>query len=333
MVKSLTKHPKALVLSAFAAVYLIWGSTYLAILLAIKTIPPFFMAGSRFLIAGLILLTYALLKGEQIPDAKSVWKISLAGILMLSVGNAFLAWVEQYLPSGLAAILVATVPLWFVLFDKKQWKFYFSNKQIIVGLIVGFAGVILLFAGKSSADLFNSRIKIISLVVLFVCTIGWTIGSLYSKYQKINGSTLMKVAIQMLAAGVVNFIGGFILREQQGFVAGNISWQSVGALAYLIVFGSLVAYMAYVWLLSIRPASLVGTYAYVNPVVAVFLGWLIANEHVNTQKIVGLFIVIEGLVIVNMSKEKKVAIIENSSNKFGKVDEIEESRMTGREAS
>lgn len=143
----------------------------------------------------------------------------------------------------------------------------------------------------------------------------------------------MKVAIQMLAAGVVNFIGGFILREQQGFVAENISWQSVGALAYLIVFGSLVAYMAYVWLLSIRPASLVGTYAYVNPVVAVFLGWLIANEHVNTQKIVGLFIVIEGLVIVNMSKEKKVAIIENSSNKFGKVDEIEESRMTGREAS
>jgi drug/metabolite transporter (DMT)-like permease len=333
MVKSLTKHPKALVLSAFAAVYLIWGSTYLAILLAIKTIPPFFMAGSRFLIAGLILLIYALIKGEQIPDAKSVWKISLAGILMLSVGNAFLAWVEQYLPSGLAAILVATVPLWFVLFDKKQWKFYFSNKQIIVGLIVGFAGVILLFAGKSSADLFNSRIKIISLIVLFVCTIGWTIGSLYSKYQKINGSTLMKVAIQMLAAGFVNFIGGFVLREQQGFILKDISWQSVGALAYLIVFGSLVAYMAYVWLLSIRPASLVGTYAYVNPVVAVFLGWLIADEHVNTQKIIGLFIVIVGLVIVNMSKEKKVAVIGDSSTKLSKVEDEEESRMAGREAS
>jgi drug/metabolite transporter (DMT)-like permease len=320
MVKSLTKHPKGLVFAAFAAVYIIWGSTYLAILLAIKTIPPFFMAGSRFLMAGLILLIYALLKGEQIPDAKSVWKISLAGILMLTIGNAFLAWTEQYLPSGLAAILVATVPLWFVLLDKRQWKFYFSNKQIIIGLIVGFVGVILLFAGKSAADLFDSRMKIISLFVLLVCTIGWTVGSLYSKYQKINGSTLMKVAIQMLAAGIVNFIGGFALREQQNFIISNISWQSIGALAYLIVMGSLVAYMAYVWLLSIRPASLVGTYAYVNPVVAVFLGWLIADEHVNTQKIIGLLIVIVGLIIVNMSKEKKVAVISDSSNKLSKVE-------------
>jgi len=321
------------VFAAFAAVYLIWGSTYLGILLAIKTIPPFFMAGSRFLIAGLILLIYALLKGEQIPDAKSVWKISLAGILMLSVGNAFLAWTEQYLPSGLAAILVATVPLWFVLFDKRQWKFHFSNKQIILGLIVGFAGVILLFAGKGSSDLFDSRIKIISLFVLFMCTIGWTIGSLYSKYQKINGSTLMKVAIQMLAAGVVNFIGGFVLKEQQGFILKNISWQSVSALAYLIIMGSLIGYMAYVWLLSIRPASLVGTYAYVNPVVAVFLGWLIADEHVNVQKIIGLLIVIVGLIIVNMSKEKKVVTVDTSANNLTKVYDEEESAIKENKAS
>ena len=333
MVKSVTKHPKALVLSAFAAVYLIWGSTYLAILLAIKTIPPFFMAGSRFLIAGLILLTYALLKGEQIPDLKSTWKISLAGILMLSFGNALLAWVEQYLPSGLSAILVATVPLWFVVFDKKQWKFYFSNRQIIIGLIVGFAGVILLFAGKGSSDLFNSKMKIISLLVLFVGTIGWTVGSLYSKYQTIHGSTLMKVAIQMLAAGIVNLIAGLILGEQQNFILKNISWQSVGALGYLIVMGSLVAYLAYVWLLSVRPASLVGTYAYVNPVVAVFLGWLIADEHINIQKIIGLTIIIAGLVIVNMSKEKKMTTIAASSNKLSRVEDAQESRMTGREAS
>ena len=333
MVKSLTKHPKALVLSAFAAVYLIWGSTYLAILLAIKTIPPFFMAGSRFLIAGLILLVYALLKGEQIPDTKSVWKISLAGILMLTIGNALLAWVEQYLPSGLAAILVATVPLWFVVLDKKQWKFYFSNKQIIIGLIVGFAGVILLFAGKSSADLFNSKMKIISLFVLLIGTIGWTVGSLYSKYQKINGSTLMKVAIQMLAAGIVNSIGGFVLGEQKNFIVSNISWQSVGALAYLIVMGSLVAYMAYVWLLSIRPASLVGTYAYVNPVVAVFLGWLIADEHVNVQKIIGLLIVIVGLIIVNMSKEKKVVTVDTSSSRLTKVYDGEEPALQENKAS
>jgi drug/metabolite transporter (DMT)-like permease len=326
------KHPKTLVLAAFAAIYIIWGSTYLAILLAIKTIPPFLMAGGRFLIAGLLLLGYALLKGEKIPDLKSVWKISLAGILMLSFGNAFVAWVEQYLPSGLVAILVATVPLWFVILDKRQWRFHFSNKQIIIGLIVGFAGVVLLFAGKGSSDLFNSQLKMVSLIVLLIGTIGWTIGSLYSKYQKVQGSTLIKVAIQMMAAGIVNFIGGFALSEQQNFVLKNISWESIGALVYLIVMGSLVAYMAYVWLLSIRPASLVGTYAYVNPVVAVFLGWLIADEHVNGQKIIGLAIVIAGLIIVNLSKEKGTAGMQ-ASNKSGQLGDVETTRMEGKEAS
>ena len=305
MVKRLAKHSKALVLAAFAAVYIIWGSTYLAILLAIKSIPPFFMAGTRFFIAGLLLLIWGLIKGEQLPDKKSLLKISLAGILMLALGNALLAWVEQYIATGVAAILVATVPLWFVLLDKKHWKYHFSNKQIVIGLLVGFAGVILLFAGKGSADLVNSKMKIISLVVLFVGTIGWTVGSLYSKYQKIKGSTLMKVAIQMLAASVVIFIGGFAFHEQKGFAVRNVTWESIGALAYLVIMGSLVAYMAYIWLLSIRPASLVGTYAYVNPVVAVLLGWLIANEHVSFMKIVGLAIIIAGLVIVNLTKEKK----------------------------
>jgi drug/metabolite transporter (DMT)-like permease len=298
-------HSKALVLAAFAAVYIIWGSTYLAILLAIKSIPPFLMSACRFFVAGLLLLVWALIKGEPIPDGKSVLKISVAGILTLAFGNALVGWVEQYLPSGLAAILVATVPLWFILLDKRQWNFYFSNKNIIIGLVVGFAGVILLFAGKGAADVFNSKMKTISLIVMVVSTIGWTTGSLYSKYQKINASTLMKVAIQMIAASAVLYIAAFAFGEQRQFAITRVSSQSILALAYLVVMGSLVAYMAYTWLLSIRPPSLVGTYAYVNPVVAVFLGWLVAGEHVNAQKMIGLAIIIAGLVIVNMSREKK----------------------------
>jgi drug/metabolite transporter (DMT)-like permease len=329
MVKSFAKrHPKALVFAAFAAVYLIWGSTYLGILLAIKTIPPFLMAGSRFFIAGLLLLVWALLKGEQIPDKSSLWKISLSGILMLSIGNASLAWVEQYLPSGLAAIIVAMVPLWFVLLDKRQWKFYFSNKQIIIGLIIGFAGVIVLFSGKSAASLFADKMKLISLIALLIACISWTAGSLYSKYQKIQGSTLMKVAIQMIAASLIIFIAGFIFNEQKNFSIANVSGESVAALIYLIIMGSLVAYMAYIWLLSIRPASLVGTYAYVNPVVAVFLGWLIANESISVQKIIGLLIIIAGLVIVNISKEKKVVTVDALSNKLRKVADVEECDAT-----
>jgi drug/metabolite transporter (DMT)-like permease len=294
---------KTLVIASFAAIYLIWGSTYLGILLAIKTIPPFFMAGARFLIAGLLLLLWAKLKGENLPSTRSVAMISFSGILMLFIGNGAVTWVEQYLPSGLAAIIVATVPLWFVLLDKRQWKFYFSNKQIVLGLVIGFAGVVMLFAGKSAADLFHNRMKFISLLVLLSGTICWTIGSLYAKYRKMGGSTIMKVALQMIASGMAFIITAIASGEP--LHPSGVSLTSIGALVYLVIMGSMVAYMAYMWLLSVRPASLVGTYAYVNPVVAVFLGWLIAGESVSIQQAIGLGIIIIGLVIVNMSKEKK----------------------------
>jgi len=304
-----------MVIAAFAAIYLIWGSTYLGILLAIKTIPPFFMASIRFLIAGLLLFAWAFLKGEKLPEIRSITKIAFSGLLMLFIGNGTLSWVEQYLPSGLAAIIVATVPLWFILLDKRQWKFHFSNKQIIIGLCIGFAGVILLLSGKSSADLFNDRMKFISLLVLLAGTLSWTAGSLYSKYRNVQGSTTMKVAIQMVTAGFACLITAFILKEQNHFNVANISGKSIAAVFYLIIMGSLVAYMAYMWLLSVRPASLVGTYAYVNPVVAVVLGWLIAKEAISTQQIIGLVIIISGLIIVHISKEKNKTPHDSTSRK------------------
>lgn len=306
------KKSNALIIAAFAAIYIIWGSTYFAILVAIKTIPPFFMAGIRFLIGGSILLAGSLLKGEKFPDRQSILKTALVGVLLLSIGNTAVAWVEQYLPSSLVAIMVATVPLWFVLLDKRQWKFYFSNWQIIFGLIVGFAGVVVLFSGKNASAFFNSKMKLISLVVLGFSTVSWTAGSLYSKYQQINGSTLMKVALQMLSASVVIFLFGFLSNEQKNFALSQVSGQSIAGLIYLILFGSLVGYLAYIWLLSVRPASLVGTYAYVNPGVAVFLGWLFAGETISVSKIIGLVIVILGLLIVNISKDKKTATAINA---------------------
>ncbi len=303
---SMNRRPaRSMIIAAFAAIYLIWGSTYLGILIAIETIPPFLMAGTRFLIAGLILLAWGLLKGEKIPAKESLLKIGFSGLLMLFIGNGAVTWVEQYLPSGLAAIIVATVPLWFVLLDKKQWSFYFSNKQIIIGLTIGFAGVVLLFSGQSAADIFNDRMRFISLIVLLLGTISWTVGSLYAKYKKTEGSTTMKVAIQMIAAGIAFMILAFSIKENQRFQAAAVTWESAGALLYLIIMGSLVGYLAYMWLLSVRPASLVGTYAYVNPVVAVFLGWIVAGETITVGQAIGLTVIILGLVIVNMSKEKK----------------------------
>ena len=295
---------KSWIIAAFAAIYIIWGSTYLGILLAIESIPPFMMASTRFIIAGGLLLIWCRLKGEKLPPIKSTLKIAFSGLLMLYVGNGAVTWVEQYIPSGLAAIIVATVPLWFVILDRREWRYNFTNKGIIFGLLIGFAGVILLFSGKASAAIFNDPIKTISVGVLILGTLGWTIGSLFAKYQKMEGSTIMKVGIQMTISGIAFSITALLWGEHKGFSINQVTSNSMWALAYLIIFGSLVGYLAYMWLLSVRPASLVGTYAYVNPVVAVFLGWLIASEPVNTRQGLGLGVVILGLLMVNMAKDK-----------------------------
>ncbi len=306
---------RALVIAAFAALYIIWGSTYLAIFIAIKNIPPFLMAGARFIIAGLVLYIWCRLQGQSTPDIKSISRISFSGILLLFIGNSGLVWVEQYLPTGLSAIIIATVPLWFVILDKRQWKFHFANKQIVFGLLIGFAGVLSLFAGNSQVNLFDSKIKLISFFVLVLGSICWAIGSLYAKYKPSNGSTGMKASIQMMAAGTVSFITGTGSGELQQFSWGSLSMQSVMAVIYLITFGSLIGYMSFVWLMSVRPPSLVGTYAYVNPVVAVFLGWLVAHEQITWHQVIALVIILAGVIIVNFSKEK---ILPNDSKKLAR---------------
>ncbi|MET0393672.1 MAG: EamA family transporter [Chitinophagaceae bacterium] len=294
-----------LIVSAFAAIYIIWGSTYIAIAIAIRDIPPLLMAGIRFIAAGILLYAFARIRGEATPDRSSVAHLSFSGILMLFLGTGSVAWVEQYLPSGLTAIIVATVPLWFVLLDRQQWKFYFSNGWIIAGLLVGFGGVLFLFADKRAFSFTGDRMKVTSFFVLLFGTIAWAIGSLYSKYKPVQGSTFMKAAVQMVAAGICALLAGFIAGEHHRVVWAAVSWQSILAVVYLIVFGSLVGYLSYIWLLGVRPPSLVGTYAYVNPVVAVFLGWLIVSEPITWQQLVALLIILSGVILVNIAKEKR----------------------------
>lgn len=304
MSNSLThKEPsKTLVIAAFAALYIIWGSTYLAVLLAIRNIPPFFMAGTRFFIAGIILYTWCRFQGQSTPGFDSVLKISFSGILMLFLGTGAVVWVEQYISSGLTAIIVATLPLWFVIIDKRQWNFHFSNKWIILGLLVGFAGVLLLFADNKTISFSGDKMKLISFFVMIGGTIAWAIGSLFSKYKKVEGSAGMKAAVQMMAAGLVFIIVGLVLKEQ--IIWSNISRSSALALFYLIGMGSLVGYISYIWLLGVRSPSVVGTYAYVNPVVAVFLGWLIVHEQITRQQIIALVIILAGVLLVNFPKDK-----------------------------
>lgn len=302
---TLRQPSKALIIAAFAAIYIIWGSTYIAIAIAIKDIPPLLMAGARFLTAGLILYVYSRFRGESTPDAGTVSRISFSGVLMLFCGTGALAWVEQYIATGLAAIIVATVPLWFVLFDKRNWKFNFSNKWIMAGLTIGFLGVLILFIDKKSIDFSGDKMKLFSILVLIVGTICWSIGSLYSKYKPMVASTGMKAAFQMMAAGLMSLIAGFITGEHHRLDFGAISSNSWLALLYLITMGSLVGYMAYVWLLSVRSPAIVGTYAYVNPIVAVFLGWLILNESIVSKQLIALAVILCGVILVSFAKDKK----------------------------
>jgi drug/metabolite transporter (DMT)-like permease len=285
----------------------------LGIVYAIQTIPVFLMVAIRFIIAGALLLAWCLLKGEKLPSLKSFGIMSVGGVLMLFVGNSAVVWAEQYISSGLAAIIVASVPLWFVILDKRQWSYYFSNKMIVIGLLIGFAGVLFLFGGKGAFNITGNKMNLLSFLVLTVGTISWAIGSLYSKYKSVEGSTTMKAAVQMLAAGIAAMLVAFLTKEHQNFSFSQISATSLIALIYLIVMGSLVAYMAYIWLLSVKPPSLVGTYAYVNPIVAVFLGWSIASEKISTQQIIALSVILAGVLLVNWSKDKKKTLGEEKT--------------------
>lgn len=295
---------KALIVAAFAAIYLVWGSTYIAIVFAIKSIPPLLLVGFRYITAGLLLFVFCRLRGQSLPNFASIRKLSVSATLMLFIGTGTVAWVEQYIDSGLAAIIVATVPLWFVLLDRRQWKYNFSNTWILVGLIVGFIGVLTLFADGDTFNLSGGKMKLISFIMLLVGSISWAIGSLYLKYKHIEASAGMKSAIQMIAAGLVSLLAGTILGEPAEANWAAVSWSSIAAMCYLILVGSLVAYMAYVWLLGVRPPSIVGTYAYVNPVVAVYLGWILMGEPITSQRIIALLIILAGVILVTFSKKK-----------------------------
>ncbi|MET0635899.1 MAG: EamA family transporter [Chitinophagaceae bacterium] len=300
------RQPKqSLVIAAFAAIYIIWGSTFIAVLIAIHEIPPFLMGGARFTTAGLLLFVFARLKKHAVPSAGSAIRTGLTGMLTLFMGTGAVAFVEQYITSGFAAIVVATVPIWFILLDKRQWKNNFSNKWIVAGLLIGFIGVLTLFADKQSLDFSGDPMKLWSVVILLIGTVCWAIGSLYTKYADLQGSTLMKASIQMIAAGIFSLIAGVIYGEPARFDLNSISQSSILALLYLIFIGSLIGYMAYFWLLTVRSPAIVGTYAYVNPIVAVFLGWLIAGETISNQQVVALVIILSGVILVTLSKSKQ----------------------------
>lgn len=307
-----------MVILAFATVYIVWGSTYFFIQKAVQGFPPFLLGAIRFLIAGLLLLGWSALRGEEIFVKENVKHAAVGGVLMLFIGNGAVIWVEQYMPSAMVAILISSSPIWFVLLDKPKWRENFTSKAIITGLIVGFIGVVLLFGEKISQAFADgtSQIQLAGMAIIVIGTMGWAGGSLYSKYKSSSGSATVNTAWQMLLAGIAFLPGSFLRGELNGMQWQNIPTGAWLSLTYLIVFGSIAGFSAYVWLLQVRPATQVSTYAYVNPVVAVLLGVFLANENISLLQVIGLVIILGSVLIINLAKSKKEQLTSNKKEEY-----------------
>jgi drug/metabolite transporter (DMT)-like permease len=279
---------------ALAIVYVVWGSTYLGIDLAVRTIPPFLMASTRFLIAGTLLYAWATRRSDRSdrPTLRHWLSAFLIAAPMLAIGNAAVGWAEQTLDTGTASLIIASVPLWLALLD----RVFFGQRlarAIVVGLVVGFGGVGLLVA-PGGAGGGSSR----AAIVLVFSSLAWAVGSLYARQAPLPRRPLVGVGMQMIAGGLILAVVAAASGELSGFHPSTISLESWLGLAYLVVAGSLVAYTAYMWLLRAAPTSLVGTYAYVNPVVAVLLGTVILGEPLTWRTLVGGGIILASVALI-----------------------------------
>ncbi|MDQ4120901.1 MAG: EamA family transporter [Acidobacteriota bacterium] len=295
-----------LFIAAFAAVYLIWGSTYLAIKYALETLPPFLMAGTRFLVAGGTLYAIARFSADYEKPTLRQWRTSLiVGILLLMGGNGGVVWAQKYIPSGLAALLVAVEPLWIVLLNWLYLKAERPNLKVILGLVLGFLGIWLLIGNGIAVDGSTGWTQIFGALLVIGAAFSWACGSLYGLKAPSPKSPVLASGMQMLSGGTVMFLFGSVNGEWAQFNPSMVSANSILALSYLIVFGSIVAFTAYSWLLKNASPSIVSTYAYVNPVVAVLLGWALANETLSLQMLVGAVVIIGSVALINSNQASK----------------------------
>ena len=286
---------------AFLSIYTIWGSTYLAIRFAIETFPPFLMAAIRFLIAGGALYTWMRLRGAQRPT-RANWKAAtIIGGLLLLGGNGGVTKAEQVIPSGLTAVLITIVPIWMALVELLQKNRVVPTPQVVLGLVLGFGGVILLVG---PGDLAGGGLNPLWVGVLLFASLSWAIGSVYSRKASLPKTPLLGSGMEMLAGGVLLLLVSLVSQEWVGFQPSNISFLSLISFLYLLVFGSLIAFSSYVWLLTKTTTARASTYAYVNPIVAVFLGYFLAGEQLTLRTLLASTMIVIAVVVITTYKTR-----------------------------
>jgi drug/metabolite transporter (DMT)-like permease len=290
------------IIAAFASIYLVWGSTYLAIRYAIETIPPFVMGGSRFLISGILLYAWSRWRGAPAPTLIQWRNATIAGAFLLLGGNGAVVWAEQMVPSGLTALLVSILPFWLVMIEWARPPRRRPSAVVLIGLVVGFFGIVVLIGPGNIGG--EGSVSLTGAVVLILGSLSWAIGSFWSRDAALPESGLMTTGMEMLGGGLLLFLAGVVTGELAGFDLSAVSTPSLVGWIYLIVFGSLIGFTSYIWLLDkVSPARL-GTYAYVNPVVAVILGWAIAGESLSWRTGIAAVIVICAVALITAARSK-----------------------------
>lgn len=299
---SIKKDGEGSVLLAYLAVCVIWGSTYLAIRIGVSEFPPELFAGIRFLIAGSLMLLVTLLSRGSLPTSwGDVWRQSVVGLFLLLGGNGLVVWAEQWVHSGITALLVASMPLFMALLELVLPGGAKLGAKGWLGLLVGFGGVAWLVLSGSTTDSVDIKGGVLLLLASFL----WSIGSVYSKRIKPSGSMTSNIGIQMLAGGIGLTITGILLGELSQV---HVTYRGMEALLYLIFFGSMLGFSSYTYVLQKWPAAKAGTYAYVNPIVAVLLGALFLSEPISTNVIISALVILGGVLLVQLSKTSEISL-------------------------
>jgi len=304
--KSTNMNPKkTLTILAFAAIYFIWGTTYLANIFGLQGMKPFILSSLRYAGASTLLLVWCLIKKLPLPSPRQLKVLAISGLLMLGGGAGFVVIGEQYISSGHTAVIIATEPLLFLLLDRQGWRSNFSNKWMLTGLLLGFTGIVLFSRyTTSTAVAMGGVLELIKgTALVLLSTIFWVSGTLYARrHQTEEGSPVVQAAVQHMAAALACSVISLSLGEWHSFTPSAIPTQAWGALTFLVVMGSLVAFIAFTWLVKIKPPAIVSTHTYVNPIIAVIIGCIIAKEQIGAMQILSLAMVLTGVLLTSIKK-------------------------------